>query len=125
MSKKEFCESKKGIKLNDVDVGRIVLSNKETVNNETVKYFIGYMDEFVSPLCLILPQMSGWIKYFENGGKNMSFKIEDDKVYLKYNEIWNRVKELLNDIKLSSDVIYDDQHIKTKVKTFNEVIKTF
>ena len=92
MSKKEFCESKKGIKLNDVDVGRIVLSNKETVNNETVKYFIGYMDEFVSPLCLILPQMSGWIKYFENGGKNMSFQIEDDKVYLKYNEIWNRVK---------------------------------
>ena len=83
------------------------------------------MDEFVSPLCLILPQMSGWIKYFENGGKNMSFKIEDDKVYLKYNEIWNRVKELLNDIKLSNDVIYDDQHIKTKVKTFNEVIKTF
>ena len=29
--------------------------------------------------------MSGWIKYFENGGKNMSFKIEDDEVYLKYN----------------------------------------
>ena len=29
--------------------------------------------------------MSGWIKYFENGGKNMSFKIEDDKVCLKYN----------------------------------------
>ena len=27
-----------------------------------------------SPLCIILPQMSGWIKYFENGGKNMSFK---------------------------------------------------
>ena len=29
--------------------------------------------------------MSGWIKYFENGGKNMSFKIEDDEVCLKYN----------------------------------------
>ena len=37
----------------------------------------------VGPLCIILPQMSGWIKYFENGGKNMSFKIEDDSVYLK------------------------------------------
>ena len=31
--------------------------------------------------------MSGWIKYSENGGTNMSFKIEDDEVYLKYNEI--------------------------------------
>ena len=29
--------------------------------------------------------MSGWFKYFENGGKNMIFKIEDDEVYLKYN----------------------------------------
>ena len=42
--------------------------------------------------CLLLPQMSGWIKYFENCGKNMSFKIEDDEVYLKYNEIWNKIR---------------------------------
>ena len=82
------------------------------------------MDDFVSPLCLILPQMSGWIKYFENGGKNMGFKRKDDDVYLKYNEIWGRIKELLNGVKLSSDVIYDDQYIKIKVKNFSEVIKT-
>ena len=25
--------------------------------------------------------MSGYIKYFDNGGKNMSFKIEDESVY--------------------------------------------
>ena len=55
--------------------------------------------------------------------KNMSFKIDEDWVYLKYNEIWKKVKELLGNIKLSSDVIYD-QYIKTKVKTFSEVIKT-
>ena len=35
----------------------------------------------------ILPQMSEYIKYFENGGKNMSFMIEDDSVLQKYNEI--------------------------------------
>ena len=64
----------------------------------------------------LLPQMSGCIKYFESGGKNMSFKIEEDWVYLKYNKIWNRIRELLNAIKLSSDVIYDDQYIKNKVK---------
>ena len=49
---------------------------------------IGYLDDIssiVTPLCIILPQMSCWIKYFENGGKNMSFKIEDDSVHLKYN----------------------------------------
>ena len=68
--------------------------------------------------------MIGWIKYFENGRKNMSFKIEDGKVYLKYNKIWNKIRGLLNGVKLSSDPIYDDQDIKTKVKTFSELIKT-
>ena len=44
--------------------------------------------------------MSGWIKYFENGGKNMSFKTEDDEVYLKYNEIWKKNKRLVESYKI-------------------------
>ena len=40
--------------------------------------------------------MSGYIKYFNNGGKTMAFKIESEDIYLKYNEIWNKVKNLLN-----------------------------
>ena len=68
--------------------------------------------------------MSSWIKYFENGGKNVSFKIEDDKVYLKYNKIWNKIKELLGGVKLFSQPIYDDSYIKSKVKTFRDIIKT-
>ena len=35
----------------------------------------------VTTLCITSPQISGWIEYFENGVKNMSFKIEDDSVY--------------------------------------------
>ena len=121
VTKKEFYENKKSIKLKDVIADKIVVTNKVKGNNETVKYYIGYLDESVSPLCLILLQMSGWIKYFENGGKNMSF--EDDEVYIKYNNIWNKIKELFSNIKLGSDVIYDDQYIKTKVKTF-KMVKT-
>ena len=74
VSKKKFYESKKGLKLSSVDVGKIVVSNKIKGNNGTSKVFFGYMDDnCVILLCLLLPQMSGWIKYFENGGKNMSF----------------------------------------------------
>ena len=88
VSKKEFYESKEGIKLKDVIVDNIVVINKIEENNEIVKYYIGYIvDDNVIPLVLLLPVMSGWIKYFENGGKNISFRIEDDEVYLKYNEI--------------------------------------
>ena len=66
--------------------------------------------------------MTGYIKYFENGGKNMSFVINDDDVLDKYNEIWDKIKEKLN-IKFHSAPVYDEQYIKTKVREFNGVIK--
>ena len=128
VSKKEFYESKKAVNLDEVKVDKIVVSSKIKGNNETSKVFIGYrsnITDIVTPLCIILPQMSGWIKCFENGGKNMSFKVEDDSVYLKYNDIWNKIKELLGGLKLYSESIYDGSYIKSKVKTFTEVIKTF
>ena len=69
--------------------------------------------------------MSGYIKYFENGGKNMSFKIEDEDVYLKYNENWNKIKSICKiNVKFHSQPIFDDKYIKTKVKTFSNSINT-
>ena len=126
MSKKEFYDAKKAIPLNLVDVGNIVVSNKVTNNNETSKYFIGYLNGIneINPLLIILPQMSGYIKYFENGGKNISFKIKDDNFYVKYTQIWNKIKELLG-VKFYSEPIHDDKYIKVKVKTFIEKINTF
>ena len=102
---------------------KIVVSNKTKGNNETRKIFIGYLDDIsgnVTPLCIILPQMSGWMKYFENGGKNMPFKIEDDEIYIKYNSIWNKIKDSLGGLKFYSEPIYDDSCIKTKVKILSD-----
>ena len=53
----------------------------------------------------------------------MSFKIEDDTIFLKYNEIWNKINKTLN-IKFHNQPIYDEKYIKTKVKAFNDVINT-
>ena len=79
--------------LDDVDVSKIIVSNKREINDTTFKFFIGYLNErFVRPLRVILPQMSRFIKYFEDGNKNMSFKTEDENVYLKYSKIWDGVK---------------------------------
>ena len=87
-------------------VDQIVVSDKFKYNNEGFKYFIGYQeDEIVKPLCIILPQMSGYIKYFENGGKNMSFLIKDDEVWEKYEKIWDVIKSKLS-IKFDSESIY-------------------
>ena len=51
--------------------------------------------DIIKSLCVILPQMDGYIKYFDNGGKNMSFATDDKKVYEKYDGIWNVIKGLL------------------------------
>ena len=67
--------------------------------------------------------MSGYIKQFEKGGKNMSFTIKDDDVLDKYNEILNKIKKDLN-IKFQSMPVYDEKYIKDKVWEFNGVIKT-
>ena len=118
VTKKYFHTSKKAIPLNLVNTNNIVISYRVKQNNDTYKYLIGYShdDGVIRLLCVILPQMSGYIKYFENDRKNMSFKIKEESVYLKYAEIWNKIKSILN-VKFHSRPIYEDKYIKTKVKT--------
>ena len=71
---KEFHRSKQPIGLMSVNVNQIVISDIFKHSDKGFKYFIGYQEgEIVKPLCIILPQMTGYIKHFENGGKNMSF----------------------------------------------------
>ena len=67
--------------------------------------------------------MIGYIKYFENGETNMFFVIKDNDLLDKYIEIWDKIKETLS-IKFHSMLVYDEKHIKAKVRKFNGVIKT-
>ena len=67
--------------------------------------------------------MNGYIKHFENGGKNMSFMIKDNNVLDKYNKIWNLIENKIV-IKFHSEPIYDQTYIKAKVREFDGVIKT-
>ena len=123
LNKKEFRKSKEPIDLLSVNVDQIVVSDKFKHNNEGFKYFIGYQEgEIVKPLCIILPQMSGYIKYFENGGKNMSFLIKDDEVWDKYDKIWDVIKDKLG-INFHSEPVYEYRYLKAKVREFDGVIK--
>ena len=66
-----------------VNVDQIVVSDKFKRSEEGYKYFIGYQEnEIVKPLCIILPQMSRCIKYFQNSGKNMSFLLKMMKCWI-------------------------------------------
>ena len=67
--------------------------------------------------------MSGYIKYFEYGGKNMSFSIIDEEVGEKYKQIWDVIKNKLG-IKFYSEPVYDKTYIKANVREFDSKIKT-
>ena len=66
--------------------------------------------------------MNGCIKYFENGGKNMSFMI-NDKVWDKYDKIWNVIKDKVG-ITFHSEPVYEYKYLRTKVREFDGVIET-
>ena len=70
-------------------------------------------------LYVLLPQMNGYIKYFDDGGKNMSFVTDDEKVYEKYDEIWNVVKGLLK-LKFAASPTRNDKYILVKLKIFRK-----
>ena len=124
VDKKEFYSSKHAILSDSVDLSKIVVSNKWKINDPTYKYLYGYLnDDVVLPLCVILPQMSGYIKYVDDGAKNMSFITDDKEVYAKYNEIWNVIKKLLK-LKFSVNPICDDKYMLAKLKIFNGINKT-
>ena len=109
LNKKEFHKSEEPIDLMLVNVDQIVASDKFKHNNGGLKYFIGYQEgEVVKPLSIILPQISGYIKYFQNGGKSMSFLIKNDEVWEKYEQIWDVIKNKLS-IKFHSKPIYEQK----------------
>ena len=123
-NKKEIYKSNQAIDLDSVTTDKIVASDKFKHNEEGYKYFIGYKeDEILKPSCIILPQMNGYIKYIENGGKNMSFLIKNDEVWGKYEDIWDVIKNKLG-IKFHSESIYEKKYLKAKIREFDGDIKT-
>ena len=124
LNKETFHEYKEAIDLFSVNADQIVVSNKLKHNNESFKHFIGYHyanSEIVKPLCIILPRMSGYIKYIEDGGKNLSFFINE--VWDKYDKIWDMIKNEPG-INFDSEPVYEYRYLKAKVRKFDGVIKT-
>ena len=73
-----FTKTKKVFQIDNNDANKILVSNEEPYGTQnSFKYFIGYNDnDVIRPLCVKLPQMTGYAKKFEFNS-TMSFKISD------------------------------------------------
>ena len=70
--------------------------------------------------------MDGYIKYLvdgDDGGKNMSFVTDDEKIYEKYNEIWEVVRNLLK-IDFTVNPVRDHIYLVAKLKIFDRINRT-
>ena len=67
--------------------------------------------------------MNGYIKYFDNGDKNMTFVTDNEKVYDKYNEIWEVIRKLLK-VKFTVNPVRDDKYLVARLKIFNRINRT-
>ena len=124
VNKKEFYSSKQAISLDSVDLNKIVVSKKWKINDTTYKHICGYLNnDTIQPLCVILPQMDGYIKYFDDGGKNMSFVTDDEKIYKKCNEIWEVIRNLLK-TDFTVNPVRDYIYLVAKLKIFNKINRT-
>ena len=120
---KKVHNSKQSIDLNLVDTNKIVISYRFEHSDDVLKYFFGYKNENdIRLLCIILSQMGGYMGDTSKQWWNMSFIIKDS-ILVKYNEIWNTIKNTLG-IKFQSMPAYDEKYIKAKEREFNDVIKT-
>ena len=67
--------------------------------------------------------MHGYIKYFDDGGKYMTFVMDNEKVYDKYIEIWEVIRKLLI-VKFAVNPVRDDKSLVAKLKIFNKIKRT-
>ena len=126
IEKNNFYRYKKPVHLRDVDIEKLLISNKIYFGEENYKYFIGYLynDHKVKPLNIMLPRRCAYVKSCGGKTKWMCFLIEDDDLVEKYNTIWDKVSA---DIKneFDSDPVNNKEFLKTKIKYHGDEVTDF
>ena len=88
IKKSKFYRNNKAFQIDDIDVNKILVSKKEPYSiKDAFKYLIWYNNnDVIRPLCLRLPQMTGYAKKF-NENATMSFRVNNKQLLKNYNKI--------------------------------------
>ena len=75
--------------MGNVDIEKVLVSNKISFGEKNYKYFFGYLyngNKFKT-LNIMLPKTNAYVKSYDGQTKWMFFLIEDDVLLEKYNTI--------------------------------------
>ena len=82
------------IHIPDFNPKKISIEKVCAINDELeIIYYIKYGGD---PFYLVIDDLKGYFKYSEE--KKLEFVIEDQKKRKSYNQIWNKIKELINSV---------------------------
>ena len=87
IEKQKFHQHKNNFSMKNIDINKIVVSNKVSFGKKGFKYFISYKDANIRPLCTFFPKPSAYRRDFDET-KYMSFLMKDDELLEKDHEIW-------------------------------------
>ena len=107
----------------DISVNKKLISKKEPYGKKnSFKYFLGYNDDVIRPLCIKPLQMIGYVMHFDSN-KAMLLKVNDNRLLKKYTKIWEKSSILMN-IEFDSEPVYDDndKYTKTKIKPYGDKV---
>ena len=95
----------------------MLFSNKIQFGKKDFKYFIGYRDvKKIRPLCIILPKVGAYRRYFDKT-KCMYFLIKVKQLLEKYNEIWQKVSNIIKK-NFAGEPVYNEKYLKNKIKCY-------
>ena len=124
IDKKDFYNNKNQFNIKDIDINKILISKPESYDkNNMRKYIIGYNDNAISQLQLFLPKMMGYLNIFEDGTRKTSLFTDNNEFLGRYTTIWGKISDLINK-KFDSDPVYNKKYINTKIRSYNNDIKT-
>ena len=77
-----FTKTKQKIKIDEIDVNKILISKKESYGtNNTLIYFIGYNDNnVIRPLCLKLSKVTSYIRELKEN-ITMALRVNDKQLF--------------------------------------------
>ena len=118
--KRCFYKNKKVFQIDNINVNKKLVSKEEPYGTKNAfKFLIGYNDnDIIRPLCVRLPQMTGYARKFDENA-TMPFKVNNKKIVKNYNKIWGKVEKLMR-IDFESKPVYgdDDKYKKAKIKIY-------
>ena len=123
---KNFYHHKSPVPVRDVDIEKVIVSNKISSGKKNSKYFFDYFynDDKVKPLHTMLPKVTSYVKSYDGQTKWMYYLIKHDDLLEKYNSIWDKVRADIEK-EFDSEPVYNIKFLKSKIKSHGDEDRGF